>query len=98
VPSLLKGMLMALQSAPGLGLPIEPPESGLLQPYYRRRFSDAIISTYAPRVSRFSKRGVLLGWCSVWSGWETASIRSRSVFFRQVSPCRFVELIEQYRP
>lgn len=43
VSSLLKGMLAAVPSTPDPGLQTEPPESELLQPYYRRHFSDAII-------------------------------------------------------
>jgi hypothetical protein len=44
VSSLLKGLAVATPSDPDPGLPTEPPESELLQPYYRRHFSDAIIS------------------------------------------------------
>ncbi|MGW6935562.1 toll/interleukin-1 receptor domain-containing protein [Lentzea sp. NPDC054927] len=43
VSSLLKGVLVAAPTVPDPGLPVEAPESELLQPYYRRHFSDAII-------------------------------------------------------
>lgn len=44
VSSLLEGMAAAVPSVPDPGLPVEPPESELHQPYYRRHFSDAVIS------------------------------------------------------
>lgn len=99
--SLLKGMLVAAPAVPDPGLPMEAPESELLQPYYRRHFSDAIIRQQfdSRKEERFSAR------VRIWRvEIRLADVQRVETFTGGVlSPGltgrdRYVELIEQYRP